>query len=158
MQNDSAAVAPAADGNSAVDLASFQPRSQARKDPRWVRYLLVGTTYLVIGLLVAVPLAHVFFQAFSAGVGAYFQKLLGDKDTLHAIFLTLMVSPVAVAMNVVFGIAAAWAIARFEFPGRALLISLIDLPMSISPVVAGLVFMLVLGLQSSLGQWLREHG
>ncbi len=158
MQNDSAAVAPAADRNSAVDLASFQPRSQARKDPRWVRYLLVGTTYLVIGLLVAVPLAHVFFQAFSAGVGAYFQKLLGDKDTLHAIFLTLMVSPVAVAMNVVFGIAAAWAIARFEFPGRALLISLIDLPMSISPVVAGLVFMLVLGLQSSLGQWLREHG
>jgi sulfate transport system permease protein len=142
----------------AVAVESFQPRSQARKDPAWVQWLLVGITYLVIGLLVAVPLVHVFHQAFSAGIATYFSKLLGDKDTLHAIFLTLMVSPVAVAMNVVFGLAAAWLIARFQFPGRALLISLIDLPMSISPVVAGLVFMLVLGLQSPVGQWLREHG
>ncbi|MFM8931078.1 MAG: sulfate ABC transporter permease subunit CysW [Gemmataceae bacterium] len=142
---------------SAATLNSFQPRSQAREDPAWVRWLLVGTTYLVIGLLVAVPLIHVFHQAFSAGIGEYFRKL-GDRDTLHAIFLTLMVSPVAVAMNVVFGLAAAWAIARFQFPGRTVLISLIDLPMSISPVVAGLVLMLVLGLQSPVGQWLRDHG
>ena len=142
----------------AATVESFQPRSQAREDPVWVRWLLIGITYLVTGLLVAVPLVHVFHQAFSAGFGEYFRKLLGDRDTLHAIFLTLMVSPVAVAMNVVFGLAAAWAIARFHFPGRTILISLIDLPMSISPVVAGLVFMLVLGLQSPVGQWLRDHG
>ena len=114
-------------------MESFQPRSQAREDPAWVRWLLVGTTYLVIGVLVAVPLVHVFQQAFSAGIAGYFRNLC-DRDTLHAIFLTLMVSPVAVAMNVVFGLAAAWAIARFQFPGRTVLISLIDLPMSISPV------------------------
>jgi len=141
----------------AATMESFQPRSQAREDPAWVRWLLVGTTYLVIGVLVAVPLVHVFQQAFSAGIAGYFRNLC-DRDTLHAIFLTLMVSPVAVAMNVVFGLAAAWAIARFQFPGRTVLISLIDLPMSISPVVAGLVFMLVLGLQSPVGQWLRDHG
>ena len=79
MQNDSAAVAPAADRNSAVDLASFQPRSQARKDPRWVRYLLVGTTYLVIGLLVAVPLAHVFFRLFLQELAPIFKNCWATK-------------------------------------------------------------------------------
>lgn len=158
MQSDPANPPPGTPDPAQGVQQTFTAPSGARKDPAWVRNTLVGLTYLVIGLLVAIPLVHVFFQAFSGGVEAYFRKLLSDKDTLHAIFLTLMVSPVAVALNVVFGLAAAWVIARFHFPGRGLLISLIDLPMSISPVVAGLVFMLVLGLQSPLGLWLRDHG
>src|SRR5207248_303304 len=88
----------------------------------------------------------------------YWHSLFGDADTRHAILLTLMVAPVAVAANVVFGVAAAWAIARFRFRGRTLLLTLIDLPFSVSPVVAGLVFVLLFGLQGYFGHWLREHG
>ncbi|MCY2938382.1 MAG: sulfate ABC transporter permease subunit CysW [Planctomycetota bacterium] len=160
MRNDSVAAGPVSPSALPVVVvpAYIKPPSPARNDPAWVRYTVISITYLVVGLLVAVPLAHVFHQAFSAGIGSYFQKLFGDKDTRHAIFLTLMVAPVSVAMNVIFGVLAAWLVSRFRFPGRALLVSLIDLPMSISPVVAGLVFMLVLGLQSPLGAWLRDHG
>src|SRR5207248_10191939 len=88
----------------------------------------------------------------------YWHSLFGDADTRHAILLTLMVAPVAVAANVVFGVAAAWAIARFRFRGRTLLLTLIDLPFSVSPVVAGLVFVLLFGAQGYFGPWLREHG
>src|SRR5207249_7588379 len=105
-----------------------------------------------------VPVVSVFAQAFANGVGAYWQSLFGDPDTRHAILLTLLVAPVAVAANVLFGVAAAWAIARFRFRGRTLLLTLIDLPFSVSPVVAGLVFVLLFGLQGWFGPWLREHG
>jgi sulfate transport system permease protein len=112
----------------------------------------------VVGLLVVVPVVHVFAQALARGPAVYWESLVGDPDTRHAILLTLAVAPVAVALNLVFGVAAAWAVARFRFPGRGLLVSLIDLPLSVSPVVAGLVFVLLFGLQGLLGGWLREHG
>jgi sulfate transport system permease protein len=123
-----------------------------------VRWGLTAAALLVLGVLVVVPLASVFAQALSAGVGAYWRNLAGDPLTRHAFLLTLTVAPAAVAANVVFGVAAAWAIARFRFPGRALLLALIDLPFSVSPVVAGLVFVLLFGLQGFFGPWLREHG
>jgi sulfate ABC transporter permease protein CysW/sulfate ABC transporter permease protein CysT len=120
--------------------------------------LLTGLTLAIVGLLVLVPLVNVFAQALSGGVGAYWRSLVADPDTRHAILLTLIVAPLAVAMNTVFGIAAAYTISRFRFPGRALLTTLIDLPFSVSPVVAGLVFVLLFGLQTPFGAWLKEHG
>ena len=100
----------------------------------------------------------VFYQALANGPRVYWDSLAADPDTRHAILLTLTVAPVAVGANVVFGVAAAWAIARFRFPGRTLLVSLIDLPFAVSPVVVGLSLVLVFGLQGYLGPWLRDHG
>ncbi len=131
--------------------------SRSRNDPAWVRWSLTLLAILVIGVLIVVPIAHVFYQAFRAGVSTYFHNLFGDADTRHAMLLTLIVAPISVALNVVFGVAAAWAIARFRFPGRTLLTALIDLPFSVSPVVAGLMLLLIFGLQGYLGPWLREH-
>jgi sulfate transport system permease protein len=110
-----------------------------------------------VGVLVVLPVAFVFWQALAEGVGAYWHNLFGDPDTAHAVWLTLVVAPVSVLLNVVFGVAAAWAIARFRFPGRTVLTTLIDLPFSVSPVVAGLIFVLIFGLQGYLGAWLREQ-
>jgi sulfate transport system permease protein len=123
-----------------------------------VRVLLIGTALLVVGALIVVPVVHVFWQAFSAGFQRYFAALFNDPLTRHAIGLTLTVAPIAVGLNLVFGVAVAWAIARFRFPGRTLLLALIDLPFAVSPVVAGLVFMLLFGAQGYLGPWLQEHG
>lgn len=134
------------------------PPRQVRTDPPWVRWTLIGLTCGIVGLLVGVPLVSVFVQALAGGPSVYWDSLAADPHTRHAIFLSLVVAPVAVALNVVFGVAAAWAIARFRFPGRGLLLTLIDLPFSVSPVVAGLLFVLVFGQQAPLGQWLREHG
>jgi sulfate/thiosulfate transport system permease protein len=131
---------------------------RAQNDPLIVRWGLTALALATVGLLVIVPVMHVFTQAFGAGVAEYVRSLLEDADTRHAIFLTLVIAPVSVAMNVVFGVAAAWVIARFRFPGRIVLTSLIDLPFSVSPVVAGLVFVLLFGLQGSFGAWLRAHG
>ncbi len=126
-------------------------------DPPLVRWALTLLALGVLGFLIIVPVVHVFAQAFSNGIGAYFAALLQDPDTRHAILLTLTIAPVAVGLNLVFGVAAAWAIARYRFPGRTLLTTFIDLPFSVSPVVAGLVFVLLFGLQGYLGPWLREH-
>ena len=115
-------------------------------------------TLAIVGVLIGVPLAAVFTYAFANGLGAYWDNLVNNADTRHAIFLTMVVAPVAVALNVVFGIAAAWVIARFRFPGRSILTTLIDLPFSVSPVVAGLLFVLIFGMNAPLGEWLREHG
>ncbi|QEL15312.1 sulfate ABC transporter permease subunit CysW [Limnoglobus roseus] len=134
------------------------PPPKPRSDPWYVRYALIGLTLLIVGGLVVVPLASVFVQAFSKGVGAYWDNLFNNADTRHAVFLTLIVAPVAVALNTVFGVAAAYTIARFRFPGRTILTTLIDLPFSVSPVVAGLVFVLLFGLQTPIGAWLKDHG
>jgi sulfate transport system permease protein len=99
----------------------------------------------------------VFVEAFAAGLGTYWQNLVGDPDTRHSVLLTLMVAPTAVVLNLIFGLAAAWAIARFKFPGRAFLTALIDLPFTVSPVVVGLFLLLLFGLQGFFGPWLREH-
>ncbi len=129
-----------------------------REDPPWVRRLLIGAAMSVLCLLVVVPLASVFYQALAGGVAAYWNNLTADRDTRHAILLTLIVAPISVALNVVFGVAAAWLVARFRFPGRTLLITVIDLPFSVSPVVAGLIFVLIFGQQGQIGPWLSGHG
>src|SRR5262245_21682606 len=130
---------------------------KAQRDPPLVRAVLTLAAVAVVGILILVPLVNVFYHALEDGPGRYWKNLTGDADTLHSIFLTLIVAPIAVAANVLFGVAAAWAIARFRFPGRTLLTSLIDLPFSVSPVVAGLIFVLLFGLQGYFGPWLRAH-
>lgn len=130
---------------------------RAHEDPPIVRRLLIGAALAVMTFLVVVPLVVVFVEAFSAGLKVYWDNLFHDPDTLHSIKLTLMVAPVAVLLNLVFGIAAAWAIARFRFPGRAFLTALIDMPFTVSPVVVGLFLLLLFGLQGIFGPWLRAH-
>ncbi|PYQ48546.1 MAG: sulfate ABC transporter permease subunit CysW [Acidobacteria bacterium] len=130
----------------------------ARQDPAWVRWGLTLAAVAVVGLLIVVPVVHVFAGALSDGLGAYWKNLFADPDTRHSILLTLTVVPLALVANIVFGLAAAWAIARFRFPGRTVLTALIDLPFSVSPVVAGLMFVLIFGLQGYLGPLLQRHG
>src|SRR4051812_35527663 len=108
---------------------------RAHEDPPLVRAVLILIAVAIIGFLVVVPLVNVFVEAFAGGWHAYWHNLTGDPDTVSAIGLTLTVAPIAVVLNVVFGIAAAWAIARFKFRGRSFLTALIDLPFSVSPVV-----------------------
>jgi len=140
------------------EAVTIEPPRRFRQDPAIVRIPLILTGVAVVAVLIVVPVANVFYQALSHGVGTYWRNLFEDADTRHAISLTLIVAPVSVALNVVFGIAAAWAVTRFRFPGRTWLVSLIDLPFAISPVVAGLMFVLLFGLQGYFGGWLRGHG
>ncbi|NOU30180.1 MAG: sulfate ABC transporter permease [Polyangiaceae bacterium] len=132
--------------------------SGARQDPAWLRRTLIAATLLVVGVLIVLPVVSVFVEAFRNGAGAYWQHLFADPDTRDAILLTLTVVPIALALNVVFGVAAAWAIARFRFRGRTLLTALIDLPFAVSPVVAGLMFVLLFGLQGYFGGFLQRDG
>ncbi len=134
------------------------PGRRAQQEPALLRWGLIAAAVAVITVLIIVPVANVFAQALSRGVGAYWKYLTADRETHHAILLTLFVAPLAVAANVLFGIAAAWAITRFQFPGRTMLTTLIDLPFAISPVVVGLTFMLLFGRQGYFGPWLQEHG
>jgi sulfate transport system permease protein len=127
------------------------------RDPWFIRWGLIGLTLGIVGILILAPLVSVFAQAVANGLSVYWDSLAASPDTRHAVFLSLVVGPVAVAMNVVFGVAAAWAIARFRFPGRGLLTTCIDVPFSVSPVVAGLLFVLLFGAQTPLGLWLRAH-
>jgi sulfate transport system permease protein len=129
-----------------------------RVDPPWVRWGLTAASILVVGVLVVVPVVNIFYEALKEGVRVYWDNLFADPDTRHSIILTATVVPIALIANIVFGIAAAWAIARFNFPGRTLLTALIDLPFSVSPVVAGLMFVLIFGLQGYLGPFLRDDG
>ncbi len=122
-----------------------------------VRVLLILTALLFLGFFLLLPLAAVFIEGFRAGLAAYWTAIT-EPDALAAIRLTLLVAAIAVPANLLFGLAASWAIAKFRFPGRSLLITLIDLPFSISPVVSGLVFVLLFGAQGYFGPWLREHG
>jgi len=125
------------------------PRTAPALTP--LQIALVAAAMGVVGLLIVVPLASVFFEAFAEGPGAWWRALAHDPDTRHAIWLSLTVAPLAVLINTVFGIAAAWLVARFRFPGRSLLISLFDVPFSVSPVVAGLALVLIFGRQGLLG-------
>ena len=126
-------------------------------DPAWLRWTLILAAAAVVGVLIVIPVAQVFAGALSGGASVYWDNLFADADTRHAILLTLTVVPLALAANVLFGIAAAWAIARFRFPGRTILTALIDLPFSVSPVVAGLMFVLIFGRQGYLGPFLQAH-
>ncbi|SAK63587.1 Sulfate ABC transporter, inner membrane subunit CysW [Caballeronia catudaia] len=125
-------------------------------EPRAVRWLLTGIALAFLALFLVVPLVAVFVQAFAKGVDYYFESLK-DPDAWSAIKLTLMIAAIAVPLNVVFGLAASWAIAKFEFKGRALLTTLIDLPFSVSPVISGLIYVLMFGAQGWFGPWLAAH-
>jgi sulfate transport system permease protein len=129
----------------------------ARRDPAIVRWSLILFAVGSLTLLIVVPVVSVFYHALSPGLGTYFKNLFANRETLNSILLTLLVAPTAVIANVVFGVAAAWAIARFRFPGRSLLTALVDLPFSVSPVVAGLMLTLLFGMRGYLGPWLHEH-
>ena len=121
-----------------------------------VRWLLIGTALLFLTVFIFLPLGIVFSQAFAKGIGTYWESL-HQPDALAAIRLTLLAAAISVPLNLVFGVAAAWAIGKFQFKGRSLLITLIDLPLSVSPVVAGLIYVLLFGLQGLLGPWLMRH-
>ncbi len=131
--------------------------SLATSEPRWVRAALIAFALLFAGLFLVLPLATVFVSAFSKGASAFLEALR-EPDALAAMKLTLLIAAISVPLNAVFGVAAAWAIARFEFRGKALLVTAIDLPLAVSPVVSGLIFVLCFGAQGVLGPWLMEHG
>jgi len=123
---------------------------------RWARWTLIVVSLVFLTLILILPLTAVFVEAFRKGPTAFFTALQ-DAETFSAIRLTLIVAGISVPLNVVFGVAAAWAIAKFEFKGKAFLTTLIDLPFSVSPVISGLVFVLLLGANTYLGQWLSAH-
>jgi sulfate/thiosulfate transport system permease protein len=143
-----------------VLMAPVRPRERhkadVRADPPAVRWLVIGVTVVFLGVVIVLPLLNVFAQALAKGVEVYFAALT-DDDTLAAVRLTVLVAFIAVLSNGIFGLIAAWAIAKFNFRGKNLLITLIDLPFSVSPVIAGLVFVLLFGLQGIFGPWLAAH-
>ncbi len=130
--------------------------STARTEAPWVRRTLIGVALVFMFLFLVLPLAAVFTEALRKGFEAYWDALK-DPDAWSAIRLTLFTAAIAVPLNLVFGVAAAWAVAKYEFRGKSFLTTLIDLPFSVSPVVAGLIYVLVFGAQGWLGPWLAEH-
>lgn len=141
-------------------IAVFRERSAVREEalsePAWLRWGLIGTSVAFLGLFLVTPLVAVFAEALRGGARVYLAAI-ADPDALAAIKLTLLVAAIAVPANVVFGVMAAWALTKFRFPGRSVLITLIDLPLAVSPVVSGLIFVLLFGLQGWLGPWLAER-
>jgi len=126
-------------------------------EPAWVRGLLIGVSVGFLTLFLLLPLVAVFVQAFEEGWEVYLSALK-DPDALSAIKLTLIAAGIAVPLNVIFGLAAAWCIGKFEFAGKSMLITLIDLPYAGSPVIAGVIYVLMFGRGSALGPWLADHG
>ncbi len=143
----------------ASQYSSYQnkvARSRATSEPAWVRWTLIATVLLFLTLFLIVPLAAVFTEALRKGFDTYITALT-DPDALSSIKLTLIAAAIAVPLNLVFGVAAAWAIAKFEFRGKSILITLIDLPFAVSPVIAGLIYVLIFGLQGWFGSTLLDH-
>jgi sulfate/thiosulfate transport system permease protein len=138
--------------------ATSAPRNvrAATTEPAWVKWLLIGVALAFLTLFLFVPLAVVFVEALKKGVDVYIAAVT-DADAVSAIKLTLLAAAISVPLNLVFGIAAAWCIAKFDFHGKNVLLTLIDLPFSVSPVIAGLIYVLVFGLQGWFGEWLRDH-
>ena len=128
----------------------------ATEDPPWVKAAVLTAVLLFLGLVLVLPVAAVFTQALRQGIGPAIQAI-AEPDARSAIRLTLIAAGIAVPFNLAFGVCAAWAVAKFEFRGKAFLITLIDLPFSVSPVVAGLIYVLVFGAQGWFGPWLVEH-
>lgn len=131
--------------------------SHVRSEPVWVRRSLIGVTFGFLALVIGVPLVAVFAEAFRRGAGVYFASIT-EPAARSAIKLTLQAALIAVPLNAIFGVAAAWAISRFEFAGKNLLLTIIDLPFAVSPVISGLVYVLLFGAQGWLGPWLSAHG
>lgn len=130
--------------------------AKATQEPAWVRYSLIAVALLFLSAFLFVPLVSVFVEAFKKGWDVYVASIT-EPDALSAVKLTLIAAAISVPLNLVFGVAAAWAIAKFDFRGKSVLLTLIDLPFSVSPVIAGLIYVLVFGLQGWFGEWLREH-
>ncbi|HEX4572144.1 MAG TPA: sulfate ABC transporter permease subunit CysW [Dongiaceae bacterium] len=135
---------------------SHGARRRAIREPALVKWGLLSVALVYLVLFLVLPLASVYAQALADGLGHYFASIL-DPDALAAVRLTLLVAVIAVPLNLVFGIAAAWTVAKFEFRGKSVLITLIDLPFSVSPVVSGLIYVLLFGAQGWLGPWLQAH-
>ena len=134
----------------------IRPARSSTTEAAWVRYSLLGLALLFVVLFLILPLAAVFTEALRKGFGAYLAALQ-EPDAWSAIKLTLIVAAITVPLNLVFGVAAAWAIAKYEFWGRSFLTTLVDLPFSVSPVVAGLIYVLIFGAQGWFGPWLMAH-
>lgn len=130
--------------------------NSAAREPKIVQIILIALALLVLGLFLVLPLASVIIEALSKGIGPALD-VLKDGDTLSAIRLTLLVAVIAVPLNLIFGLSASWAITKFAFPGKSLLVSLIEIPFSVSPVISGLIFVLLFGLHGVFGQWLADH-
>jgi sulfate/thiosulfate transport system permease protein len=128
----------------------------ATLEPAWVRIVLIGIALVFLTLFLFVPLFAIFAEALKKGWDTYFAAIT-EPDTLSAIKLTLFTAIIAVPLNLVFGVAAAWVIAKFEFRGKSILLTLIDLPFSVSPVISGLIYVLIFGAQGWIGSWLRDH-
>jgi len=141
--------------DAAAPVKKRKPRRAVGEGPLTQMALLTVALVFLAVILIA-PLIVVFFEAFSRGIGVYLEAL-AMPDTMAALRLTLLVAAIAVPVNLVFGIAAAWAIAKFDFRGKSFLLTLIDLPFAVSPVVSGLIFVLLFGANSALGPWLEEH-
>ncbi|MBA2481350.1 MAG: sulfate ABC transporter permease subunit CysW [Planctomycetes bacterium] len=139
-----------------VTIARPHAKPRALTEPRWVRYTLTALALGFLALFLLIPLVAVFWEALSKGFGTYLASF-HDVYAWHAIKLTLIVVAASVICNGVFGITAAWAITKFSFRGKSLLLTLIDLPFAVSPVIAGLIFVLLFGLQGVFGPWLRDH-
>lgn len=129
---------------------------KATTEPRWVRYSLISIVLLFLSVFLLLPLAVVLFGAFEAGLAVWWQAV-SEPDAVAAIKLTLFVLLIVVPLNAVFGVAIAWAVAKFEFRGKTLLVSIIDMPFAISPVVVGLIFVIFFGSHGWLGPWLQQH-
>ncbi|MBK5647758.1 MAG: sulfate/thiosulfate ABC transporter permease CysW, partial [Acinetobacter sp.] len=128
----------------------------ATREPTWVRYSLISIALIFFLSCLLLPLILVFVEAFKQGLNVYINALT-DSDTLSAVKLTLLTAAIAVPINVVFGVAAAWAVAKFQFRGKAILTTIIDIPFSVSPVIAGLMLVLIFGAQGWIGGWLMDH-
>lgn len=137
-------------------LAEKLQSRDATREPTWVRYTLIAIAFIFFLSCLILPLILVFVEAFKQGIGVYAQALV-HPDTLSAVKLTLLTAAIAVPLNVVFGIAAAWSVAKFNFRGKSILTTLIDMPFSVSPVIAGLMLVLIFGTQGWMGGWLMEH-
>ena len=139
-----------------VALPLRPPRAAPHRDPLFVRYGLTTLALAALGVLIVLPLVAVFVQAFQKGAAVYFAAIR-QPDTLAAIRLSLLTAAIVVPLNTLFGLAAAWTVTKFEFRGRNVLLALIDLPLAVSPVIAGLIYVLVFGAQGWLGPWLAAH-
>ena len=135
---------------------SSAPRRDVHTEPGLIRFVIIALALIFLSVFVILPLAVVFAQAFAKGTGA-FVAALSDPEARSAIRLTLLVAAISVGLNPVFGVIAAWAIAKFDFHGKTFLVTLIDLPFSVSPVISGLVFVLLFGAQGYWGAWLQSH-
>jgi len=150
-------VLPEDERDAETAVGAPKPIHPVQTEPAWARRLLIGLALGFMGLMLVLPLISVFVEALTDGIGHYLSAIT-DPDALSAIKLTLLVAAIAVPLNLVFGLAAAWAISKFEFRGKSLLITLIDVPFSVSPVISGLIYVLLYGAHGWFGPFLAAHG